>query len=245
MEDIRIGYFVLEEGASTRLHWWNRWKPSVVTVDMAEEESLYCIRIPEYDKGKQRWQVERLRETLETALPQRECQEWYLQPALARRLMLDERLPSFGLLQRLLRQITRWEHLIYIGVEEEWDEDIRLLDLIQEYLPQINEVTLVTGRPQAYQELAEEIYEAYGIPTATVLRLEKSLGKANSTVILDGRKEYRIPYPVLPERAIYVDLWSEEKKREILAKMRRDITYMSIVKFLDTLVKNGYNTIVN
>ncbi len=63
--------------------------------------------------------------------------------------------------------------------------------------------------------------------------------------MLDMRKEGRASCQKIPPRAAYVDFWSDKGKREELERERRDIRYLSAVKFLDTLVKNGYNTIVN
>ncbi|MDE6608775.1 MAG: hypothetical protein K2K54_13650, partial [Lachnospiraceae bacterium] len=62
---------------------------------------------------------------------------------------------------------------------------------------------------------------------------------------IDGRNEFEPPWDLMPQRASYVDLWSMEGKRVEAERIRKDVKYISAVKFLDTLVKNGYNTIVN
>ena len=246
MENKNIAYFSLEKGISAKVHLWSRWKPEAVEVDMGEDGSLQCCRIPEFYQGKRRWEIRRLEETLEAALSRWGCRDWYLQPELAGLLGMQERLPPFVLMQRLLQTVTCWEYLVYIGLDREaWDEGAELSVLTEKYLPRINHFTLVTDRPEAYGEFVEYIYREYGIPTAVLGRMERRAGKDGRTVILDGRRNYRVPYPVLPEGAVYVDLWSGEEKRKILAKMRRDVCYISAVKFLDTLMKNGYNTIVN
>lgn len=127
-------------------------------------------------------------------------------------------------------------------MEEEWKELDRLL---HRYLPRINHFTMVTDRIAGYADFTEHIYDEYGIPAAYMQQLEKRCGREGRTVILDGRRNYTIPYSVIPTGAVYVDFWSVEQKRKTLEKMRRDISYMSVVKFLDTIAKNGYNTIVN
>lgn len=125
------------------------------------------------------------------------------------------------------------------------EEQNMLCRLLHKYLPRINHFTVVTDRIAGYADFTEHIYDEYGIPAAYMQQLEKRCGRDGRTVILDGRRNYAIPYSVIPTGAVYVDFWSVEQKRKTLEKMRRDISYMSVVKFLDTIAKNGYNTIVN
>ena len=120
-----------------------------------------------------------------------------------------------------------------------------LYRLLKPYLARVNHFMLVTHRPEGYEEFSEYIYEEYGIPAFSVDKVEGQFGKAGKTVVIDGRKEYKPPWQMLPQRASYVDLWSVEEKREQAEKNRGDVKYISAGKFLDTLVKNGYNTIVN
>ena len=157
-------------------------------------------------------------------------------------------------MKKAMDQVSCMEYLVYIGgggdkrgawEEEELREERRLLFcLLSPYLARINHFTLVTDRPEGYEEFTDYIYDEYGIPTAAVAKMEWPLGKDGRTVILDMGKGKKAAFEAIPHRAFYMDFWSEDEKRE-LAEKRGDIIYISVAKFLDTLVKNGYNTIVN
>lgn len=259
-ESGNIMYFCLNEGASAKKHIWSPTKLPVVEIDMGEGRELVCCRVPEYYVGRKSWESEKLLDSLSGVLAERDCREYYLQPRLGRMAGVEERLPSEILLHLMLRRVPCWEYLFYIGWEDRQEaegksgifreeafgeEQQKLLELLECYLPRINHFILVTDGPEEYADFTEYIYEEYGIPTACTARMERRFGRDGKTVILDGRKEYKIPYSVIPEGAAYVDFWSEEEKGKILERMRRDVRYMSAAKFLDTLVKNGYNTIVN
>lgn len=253
----KLLYFYIQKGKVAKAHFWTKPELPVTKIDMGKEGELICCQVPEYYAGSREWEAERLIESLNAVLASGEYEEYYLQPQLARRLDIQEKLPPDCLMRGLFRQIPCLEYLFYIGCRSEeegdgglrgadlWEEKQRIRELLAPYFSRINHVNLVTDAAQAYEDFAEYIYEEYGIPTACGRRLEKRLGREGKTVILDGRRNYKIPWGAIPEGACYVDFWSVEEKGLLLGKMRRDVRYMSVVKFLDTLVKNGYNTIVN
>lgn len=254
-----ILYFYIQKGEAAKAHFWTKPELPITRIDMGREGTLICCQVPEYYVSNRAWETDKLIENLNTILARQEYEDYYLQPELARKLDIPEKLPPQCLMRGLFRQIPCLEYLFYIGdraAENEseegrfrgaelWEEKQRMRELLAPYFSRINHVNLVTDEPQAYEELVEYMYEEYGIPTASLSRLEKRLGREGKTVILDGRRNYKIPWTAIPEGACYVDFWSVEEKCLFLAKMRRDVRYMSVVKFLDTLVKNGYNTIVN
>ncbi len=254
-----ILYFYMQKGEAAKAHFWTKPELPITRIDMGKEGTLVCCQVPEYYAGNRGWEKNKLFENLNAVLHAQEYENYYLQPELARKLDIREKLPPECLMRGLFRQIPCLEYLFYIGCrakEEKWDEGSfrgaelweekqRMRELLTPYFSRINHVNLVTDEPQAYEDFAEYMYEEYGIPTACARRLEKRWGREGKTVILDGRRDYKIPWMAIPEGACYVDFWSMEEKCLFLGKMRRDVRYMSVVKFLDTLVKNGYNTIVN
>lgn len=248
-----IYYFPQKDAASKR-HLWNTVKLPVMEINIDDEWQMVCCMVPEYYMKNRSWDNEILLKTLNDVLTGQEFQQYYMHPALADKTGIDGRLPPDILLKKVLARVPCWEYLFYIGSSGEdnymrragmEDETKMLAQLLQSYLARINHFTMITDTIEGYEEFAENIYEEYGIPTACMERMEKRCGKEGRTVILDGRRDYRIPYPVIPSGAVYVDFWSVEEKRLTLEKMRRDVRYVSVVKFLDTIVKNGYNTVVN
>lgn len=217
---------------------------------------LVCCGVPRYYRKGKDWERDRLVAVLSGKLEELGAETYYLQPEAARMAGIRERLPPEIMLQKICRQIPCLEYLVYIGCgtehregalgEEDFREERQMLyRLLTPYLARVNHFTVITDKPEGYEEFTEYLYDEYGIPASNVRKADGQLGKAGRTVIIDGRKEYEPPWQIIPQRASYVDLWSAEGKREQAEKKRKDVKYISAVKFLDTLVKNGYNTIVN
>lgn len=241
-ESIRVLYFSLQADISAKAHRWSKVKLPLVEIGIGKEGKMLCCSVPEYYVGNRKWEEERLADCLSKLINHVHCEEYYLQPELARMVGVREKLPPEILLYHLLRQIPCMEYLCCIG----WEEEQALLqELLAPYFSRINHVNVISDSPQAYEEFTEYIYEEYGIPTSNAPRLSKKSGRDGRTVILDGKKDDRIPWSAFPTGSVYVDFWSGEEKKKLLEKFRRDVRYLSVVKFLDTTVKNGYNTIVN
>lgn len=242
-ENIRMLYFSLKEGESAKAHWWSRMALPLSEIGMGETGKLLCCPVPEYYVGKRAWGEERLTESLNGLIHRAACAEYYLQPELAGIIGIREPVfPPFLLLDVLLRQVPCMEYVCCIGWEGEQD---LLRELLEPYLPRINHVRVISGNPQAYGEFGEYIYGEFGIPMACTASLDKSAGRDGKTVILDIERNYRIPWSACPAGAVYVDFWSVAEKEKLLGKFRRDVKYLSVVKFLDTIAKNGYNSTVN
>lgn len=242
-EKKKMVYFHLEEGRSLKKHFFQAGEVKGMSVAVEEGYGLLLYPVPEFHIHGRRWNKEKLLEMLGGVLRQPDVTEYYIQPELCRMLELREKLPPELLLRKVLKQNPCWEYLLLIG--NGWEEDEPLLPLLREYLPRINHFTVITDKPAEYAAFAEYIYEEYGIPTACSAQPERRQGKKKRTVILDNRRCYKPPFTVLPEEAFYIDCWSGREKRSLLEAKRRDVRYLSAVKFLDTLAENGYNTIVN
>ncbi len=256
MDDGKLVYFYLKEGMGFKKRRWSRGHMPVSDFAVGDAGMLGCCGVPEFFWKNRMWDKGKLKEELGRILEEQKAEDYYLQPELARLAEVEEKMPPEILLQKVLSQIPCPEYLIYIGWgsghregalgEEAFREERRMLfRLLEPYLARVNHFTLVTDRPEGYEEFTDYIYEEYGIPTANTKAMGQRFGKSGKTVVLDMRKEGRASCREIPPRAAYVDFWSDKGKREELERERKDIRYLSAVKFLDTLVKNGYNTIVN
>lgn len=255
MEGGRVLYFYLWKNAGFKRSRWSRGGLQAANVDMGKAGELGCCGVPEFYWRGRAWEAGRLREEMGRALKDWGAEEFYLQPGLARLAEMEERIPPEALLEKTLAQVPCMEYLIYIGENREkggaWEEEAlreerrMLSSLLAPYLARINHFVLVTDRPEGYEEFTDYIYEEYGIPTATAKEMDRPFGRDGRTVVLDRRKKGGEMKQAIPGRAFYLDFWSEDGKREWIERERADIRYISVVKFLDTLVKNGYNTIVN
>ncbi len=262
MEGGKVLYFYLKEEATFKKHVWSRGSLPVIEMDLESETEaeagsrLACCGVPQYYRKGKDWEKNRLVEVLKGELEKQEADTYYLQPEAAGLAGVKERMPPEVMLRKICRQIPCLEYLVYIGSgtehregafgEEDFREERQMLyRLFQPYLARVNHFTVVTDRPEGYEEFTEYLYEEYGIPASNVRKMDNQFGKAGRTVIIDGRKGYEPPWQIIPQRASYVDLWSMNEKRRQAEKKRGDVKYISVVKFLDTLVKNGYNTIVN
>ena len=241
-ENRKLLYFSFEAGACARGHRFGRVKLPLMEIGIGEEGKLVGCLVPEYDRGKRAWEEKRLTDCLDAVIHAIPCEEYYLQPEVAGLVGVEERFPPEALLQCLLQQVPCMEYLYCIG----WEEGTqRLRELLEPYFPRINHVSVVSDKPEEYEWFGEYLYMDYGTPLSCAPRLEANLGREGRTVILDGKRDYNIPWQAFPKGAVYVDIWSVEGKRQLLEKRRQDAKYLSIVKFLDTTMKSGYNTRVN
>ena len=240
-------YYCLEEKKCARKHRFSRIEFPLAEFPMGKENILTCCFVPEYERRKQLWEEDILTEKMNTVWTQGLWQTYYLHPRLAAMSGIRENAVPEMLLEMLFDKIPCWEYLYCIGSDSRHnDVDVDILRCrLGRYLPRINHFTLIGEETEEWRAFGEYIYEEYGIPAAYMRQMEGRGAKSGRTVVLDARKDYRVPYSAIPEGAFYVDLWSVEEKRVQMAKMRRDVRYVSVVKFLDTIVKNGYNTIVN
>ncbi len=241
-ENVRMLYFSRKAGGSAKVHWWSRVNLPLMEIGMGGEGKMLCCPVPEYYWKNRGWEEERLTDCLNKLMHQVECEQYYLQPEVAGMVGIEEKLPPEILLRRLLHQVPCMEYLCCIG----WEEEQPLLEeLLEPFLPRVNHINMVTDNPQAYDRFAEYVYGEYGIPLGSAPKLGRNLGRDGRTVILDLKRDYGIPWQAFPKETIYVDFWSAREKRQLLEKYRRDAKYLSVVKFLDTIVKSGYNTRVN
>ena len=64
-------------------------------------------------------------------------------------------------------------------------------------------------------------------------------------IILDYGNGYRYPKIMPDSNAVYVDTVSEVDKERLLGRRTPQTPYVSPLKYLDTMVKNSYDVLVN
>ena len=245
MEKDKIIYFCLDKGKSAKKFPWSKIQFHYFNIS-AKEYDLGCCSIPEYYWNKKGWEEDKLAKVMEEKLKEEGAEEYYLHPSINKLLKKEENLPPKQLLQVLLIQNICWENLCIIIESKEQMQICQ--QMLEEYFPRVNRLIIVTDcqeGEEVYEELTDFVYEEYGIPSAVRANLDETMENRTGTVILDMKRQYRLPWKMIPSGAVYVDCYSENEKRYVLETKRKDVHYLSVVKNLDTIVKNGYNTLVN
>ena len=129
-------------------------------------------------------------------------------------------------------------------------------ELLLPYLPRINRLLIfyeeITGT-DIWMELGnhlDDYYYEYGLVPQLEPYTEAAdglrCGKPKcSGIILDYCEKFRYPKIMPDSAAVYIDMVSEEDKERLLARKSLRTTYVSPLKYLDTMVKNSYDGLVN
>lgn len=139
--------------------------------------------------------------------------------------------------------------------------------LLTPYLPRINRMTVLyadgkeadsdgqtdgdTGRTyqtehilEATEAFGEELYYEYGlvVQAESIWNYAKRRRKEDGRVLyLDGGSEGRMPAYSLKKGDLYLDMVSSTILKTRIERLNLDIFYLSPRKYLDTIVKSGYD----
>lgn len=221
-----------------------KWKPERLLARM--RESLKCY--PQTDRILMQPAVEKLLGASDTFL---ECREELTEELLVR-LMLE----NPGNIVLLLGDVDFPERqLDFFG------------RLLTPYLPRINRMTVLyadgkeadgdgqtdedTGRTyqierilEATEVFGEGLYYEYGlvVQAESIWNYAKRRRKEDGRVLyLDGGSEGRMPAYSLKKGDLYLDMVSSTILGTRIERLNIDICYLSPRKYLDTIVKSGYD----
>ena len=149
------------------------------------------------------------------------------------------------------------EAVILLGEAADADWQMEMAgELFQPYLPKINRLLIF------YEEIAEsdiwmelgrhldDYYYEYGLVPQVEPYLESADGlrcakHRISGIILDYGSRFRYPKIMPDSCAVYIDTVSECDKERLLGRKTPLTPYVSPLKYLDTMVKNSYDGLVN
>jgi len=143
------------------------------------------------------------------------------------------------------------------------EEQIRHFgEMIQPYLSRVNSLTIIYGTADSTEsgtgeepgrleevihEYTEELYYEYGLVSqvlygaATLMKRNSLPGGQSPVLFLDYGYPGTRPFRMLKEGDIYIDIASSEEKEALFRRKYRGIFYQSPRKYLDTMVKSGYD----
>ena len=229
-----------------------------------------CVVPPFYFRDKP-WKPQVLSEAMEKVLHRADgLADTCLHPHIAAMLTeeyakrwIPRRQTTQMIIKRLMEQygghaVERCrEAAVLLGepMDTEWQMEMTE-ELLQPYLPKINRLLIF------YEEIAEtdiwmelgshldDYYYEYGlvpqlepyVETADGFRCGKH--KCNG-MILDYCNQFRFPKLPPDSGTVYIDMASEADKERLLRRKTPQIPYVSPLKYLDTMVKNSYDGLVN
>lgn len=129
------------------------------------------------------------------------------------------------------------------------EEQIRhFAEMIGPYLQRVNALTvLCEAEEEAAGEYTEELYYEYGLVSQIICGTEAAAarlirrGGQSLPLFLDYGYSGTMPYRMLKEGGIYLDIASAEEKEALFRRKYRNVFYQSPRKYLDTMVKSGYD----
>ena len=128
----------------------------------------------------------------------------------------------------------------------------KFMEWMQPYFPRINRLFILydaeTERfEDAIQHDTEELYYEYGLVSqiqcgkGSVLKRFMVESGQSPVLFMDCGYPEGIPYGAVKKGDFYLDIVSDEKKESLFRRKFMEISYISPRKYLDTLVKSGYD----
>lgn len=104
---------------------------------------------------------------------------------------------------------------------------------------------------EAIADYTEELYYEYGLVAMVQcdreLRINRNrdMNGRGAVLFLDFGYSGNIPLRMIKAGDIYLDVYSSEKKEALFRRKCMEVSYISPRKYLDTVVKSGYDKLVN
>ena len=270
-----IFYYVTEEFVTgikrdINIHFWKRIKLSSCVLEK-DEITVVVIMIPALKKG---WKKEKLLRMMQEAAAEypdySEYAQILIQPqieqmgiqsgndlsALPIFLFLTEKILSGALDKRPLRGYPESVVLLLGNVLFPEEQMQYFMDMMKPYFTRINHLTILYENDddrweEAISEYTEDIYYEYGLVTqvrrgsdAPVKKQSVRIGQSKA-LFLDFGYPDLLHLRALKAGDIYLDVFQTEEKEAIFRRKYMEISYLSPRKYLDTMVKSGYDKLVN
>ena len=235
------------------------------------EFQVFGCAVPPFYYRLKPWKPQVLSETMEAVVCRAEgLTDTYLHPQIA--AMLTEEynkrwIPRRQTVQTIVkclmerygeRSVSRCkEATVLLGepVDTEWQMEMTE-ELLQPYLPKINRLVIF------YEEIAEtdiwmelgshldDYYYEYGLVPQLEAYVETTDGfrcgkQKCGGIILDFGTKFRYPKVLADCGSVYIDMALEREKERLLMRKTPQMYYVSPLKYLDTMVKNSYDRLVN
>ena len=241
-------------------------------LDGSQDE--FCVigcAVPPFYFRRRTWNPKMLSEVMEAVVRRAEgLTDTYLHPQIA--AMLTEEYEKRWIPRRQTMQLIVGKMMEQYGrrAVERYKEATVLLggvpdtgwqmemtgDLLQPYLPKINRLLIF------YEEIAEtdiwmelgshldDYYYEYGLVPQLEPYTEAADGfrcgkQRCNGMILDYCPQFRYPKLMPDGGPVYIDMVSGADKERLLGRKTPQTHYVSPLKYLDTMVKNSYDRLVN
>ena len=270
-----IFYYVTEEFVTgtkrdVNIHFWKKMKLSSCVLEK-DEITVVAIMIPTLKRG---WKKEKLLRMMQEAAAEypiySEHVQTLIQPqieqmgiqrendlsALPIFLLLAEKILFGALNKRPLRSYPESVVLLLGNILFPEEQMQYFMDMMKPYFSRINHLTILYENEDdrwedVISEYTEEIYYEYGLVTQVRRGSDSPVKKhsvriGQSTVLfLDYGYPDLLHLRALKAGDIYLDVFSAEEKEAIFRRKYMEISYLSPRKYLDTMVKSGYDKLVN
>ena len=236
-----------------------------------EEMRVQGCAVPAFYYRKKAWPPGKLSEVMELAFAVADgADDTFLHPRIAAMLTADyakrwrpddetvERLAAFLTARYAAGKALRCgEAAVLLGAAEEAERQLEMTwRLLQPYLPKINRLAVFCEEPpdaeaqETLEECLDDYYYEYGlVPQIEAYEETKEGLRCGRTrcrgLILDYGGRFCCPRIMPDSEAVYIDIASAEDKESRLHRRTPQIPYVSPLKYLDTMVKNSYDRLVN
>ena len=237
-----------------------------------EADVIGCAIPPYYHRGRP-WKPQILAKTMEQVVRDTDgLTDTVIHPQIA--AMLSDAysgrwIPRKSTLMIMARHLTKQyaaagirrsgEAAVLLGEAADMDWQMEMTrELLQPYLPRINKLVIFyeetpeTDSRMQMDRYTDEYYYDYGLVPQPEAYAAASGGDGYRCrkhrcegVILDYSGQFRYPKIMPDSRAVYIDLSSEDEKERLLSRKTPQTLYVSPLKYLDTMVKNSYDRLVN
>jgi len=165
-------------------------------------------------------------------------------------------------LDRENNRLREFDRLLFFDRQQE-DENAEydkeeLVEILSYLSMDMNQLTIITKASFLYEKMLENLYYTTGLAGTCMEALPRSCTESE-----EGKPYYlrqkvinkkmlviwtggtgKVPLWGIPKESLLIDLTPEGKAQREIQKRRQDIESVSMGNFLDTIVKNRYNTLV-